>query len=131
MYNLMSPICWLKFTRHPCTIHRTVRTMVSHTAPRQMELYASGFNAWNQLIFKSPASHDEPEDLHKFTCVLTGNAIEYPRAYLSHTTGKLHKWRFETIPVVVAIIGIPALSVLPPVRIDSYWAGPAVQSSNG
>ncbi|KUI57734.1 Regulator of chromosome condensation [Cytospora mali] len=39
-----------------------------------MELYASGFNAWNQLNFESPASHDEPEDLHQFTSYETGFA---------------------------------------------------------
>lgn len=53
-----------------------------------MELYASGFNAWNQLVFEGPVSQDEPEDLRQFTRVLTGNTIiEPPRASLSHTTG--------------------------------------------
>ncbi|KAK7748033.1 hypothetical protein SLS53_001285 [Cytospora paraplurivora] len=32
-----------------------------------MELYASGFNAWNQLAFEGPGSQDEPEDLRQFT----------------------------------------------------------------
>ncbi|KAH8778735.1 regulator of chromosome condensation 1/beta-lactamase-inhibitor protein II [Diaporthe sp. PMI_573] len=50
-----------------------------------MELYAAGFNAWGQLRFKTSENHAEPHDLHEFTCVLTGDAIERPRPSLSHT----------------------------------------------
>ncbi|KLU89679.1 hypothetical protein MAPG_08649 [Magnaporthiopsis poae ATCC 64411] len=39
-----------------------------------MELYAAGFNAWNQLCFQEPppppSGDEEPDDLHEFTCVL-------------------------------------------------------------
>ncbi|KAG6360094.1 hypothetical protein INS49_011150 [Diaporthe citri] len=51
-----------------------------------MELYASGFNAWGQLQFQDAESHAEPDDLHEFTCVLTGDAIDRPRPSLSYTT---------------------------------------------
>ncbi|KAI7788660.1 hypothetical protein LA080_008550 [Diaporthe eres] len=51
-----------------------------------MELYASGFNAWGQLQFQATESHAEPDDLHEFTCVLTGDAIDRPRPSLSYTT---------------------------------------------
>lgn len=54
-----------------------------------MELYAAGFNAWNQLLFPPlpPQCETEPDDLHVFTKVLTGGDIERPRATLSYTTG--------------------------------------------
>ncbi|KAK7740180.1 hypothetical protein SLS63_001380 [Diaporthe eres] len=51
-----------------------------------MELYASGFNAWGQLQFQATESHAEPDDLHDFTCVLTGDVIDRPRTSLSYTT---------------------------------------------
>ncbi|KAJ0124947.1 hypothetical protein J7T55_006290 [Diaporthe amygdali] len=51
-----------------------------------MELYASGFNAWGQLQFHGSESRAEPDDLRKFTRVLTGDAIRRPRTSLSHTT---------------------------------------------
>lgn len=54
-----------------------------------MELYASGFNAWGQLYFQATESHANPDDLHEFTCVLSGDAIDHPRPSLSHTTGRL------------------------------------------
>lgn len=52
-----------------------------------MELYASGFNAWGQLEFHAAEIHDESDDLHEFTCLLTGDAIDSLRPSLSHTTG--------------------------------------------
>ena len=50
-----------------------------------MELYAAGFNAWNQLNFqeRQPA---EPNDLHVFECVLKADKISV-RAYLTCTVG--------------------------------------------
>lgn len=54
-----------------------------------MELYASGFNAWDQLQFQATESHAEPDDLHEFTCVLKGDTIDRPRPSLSYTTGRL------------------------------------------
>lgn len=72
-----------------------------NTPPRQMELYASGFNAWGQLTFENPGPHDEPEDLHQFARVLTGNVIEHLRASLSHTTGRPQACESGHLPVVV------------------------------
>jgi hypothetical protein len=51
-----------------------------------MELWASGFNAWNQLQFDGelPA---QPRDLTEFTCVLKDNRVDVLRASLSATLG--------------------------------------------
>lgn len=54
-----------------------------------MELYASGFNAWGQFHFQATESHADPDDLHEFTSVLSGDAIDRPRPSLSHTIGRL------------------------------------------
>jgi hypothetical protein len=54
-----------------------------------MELYASGFNAWGQLRFQASETNDDPDDLHEFTCVLTGEAIDQPRLSLSYSLGRL------------------------------------------
>ena len=54
-----------------------------------MELYASGLNAWGQLQFQATESQAELHDLHEFTRVLTGDAIDRPRPSLSHTSGRL------------------------------------------
>lgn len=66
-----------------------VFTAETQTSSWQMEVYASGFNAWSQLQFQVTESQAEPYDLHEFTCVLTGDAIDRPRPSLSYTTGKL------------------------------------------
>ncbi|KAK0706785.1 hypothetical protein B0T26DRAFT_472630 [Lasiosphaeria miniovina] len=65
-----------------------------------MELYAAGFNAWNQLRFP-PQSHagqqekekeevdDEPDDLSSFTCVLRDkDGIDDVEPFLSYTLGE-------------------------------------------
>ncbi|KAF4971741.1 hypothetical protein FSARC_1540 [Fusarium sarcochroum] len=39
-----------------------------------MELYATGFNAWNQLVFE-PSPSEEPDDIFTFSRELTGNSI--------------------------------------------------------
>ena len=55
-----------------------------------MELYASGFNAWNQLSFNSTVSEDdtEPKDLSSFTRLLEDTLIERPQARQSFTIGE-------------------------------------------
>ncbi|KAK3315324.1 regulator of chromosome condensation 1/beta-lactamase-inhibitor protein II [Apodospora peruviana] len=57
-----------------------------------MELYASGFNAWNQLHFdhhsntaSPPPEKTEPDDIHAFTCVLRDEVIDHVRPFLSYT----------------------------------------------
>ena len=52
-----------------------------------MELWASGFNAWNQLQFDGDVVA-QPRDLHDFTPVLRGEKIEVLRTSLSATLGK-------------------------------------------
>ncbi|KAH8888300.1 RCC1/BLIP-II [Thozetella sp. PMI_491] len=52
-----------------------------------MELYATGFNAWNQLRFDgaNTTNTTDPEDLSGFTCVLQDDAIDGLRPYFSYT----------------------------------------------
>ncbi|KAM7208448.1 E3 ubiquitin-protein ligase HERC2 [Naviculisporaceae sp. PSN 640] len=54
-----------------------------------MELFATGFNAWNQLFFDhgQEGSHGspEPEDIRSFTSVLRDERIEQVDAFLSYT----------------------------------------------
>ena len=56
-----------------------------------MELYAAGFNAWNQLKVDTgepPADATfEPCDITSFTRILSAGAIERPVADLSSTIG--------------------------------------------
>jgi hypothetical protein len=55
-----------------------------------MELYAVGFNAWNQLIFEPSMIEDEPDDLFLFKKVLGAEEISRPRPRLCYTTGTHH-----------------------------------------
>ena len=52
-----------------------------------MELYASGFNAWDQLRFDK-TNGTEPEDISGFTCVLKDDTIHDIKAFLSYTLGE-------------------------------------------
>lgn len=52
-----------------------------------MKLYASGFNAWNQLVFDEKDIRDEPDDIRSFEVVLEGGDIELPISRLSYTLG--------------------------------------------
>lgn len=52
-----------------------------------MVLYATGFNAWDQLKFEAPGI-DEPNDIQSFTCVLRENTVEDIRPFLSYTQGR-------------------------------------------
>ena len=49
-----------------------------------MQLYATGFNGWNQLRFDD-SGPEEPEDISHFTCVLQDDALSDLEPYLSHT----------------------------------------------
>ncbi|KAJ9141891.1 RCC1/BLIP-II protein [Pleurostoma richardsiae] len=53
-----------------------------------MELYGTGFNAWNQLRFDCAAQgpDEESDDIHSFTCVLRDELIGRPRSFLSYTS---------------------------------------------
>jgi hypothetical protein len=52
-----------------------------------MVLYATGFNAWNQLQFEGPEV-DEPDDIASFTCVLREDTVDHVRAFSSYTRGE-------------------------------------------
>ena len=72
-----------------------------------MELWASGFNAWNQLRFDKdlPA---EPQDLSELTCVLKDVRIEVLRTSLSATLGKLQALSFHVTAISVSLnFGLP------------------------
>ncbi|PTB63027.1 RCC1/BLIP-II protein [Trichoderma citrinoviride] len=50
-----------------------------------MELFATGFNAWNQLSFSQDNLPEEPDDLYGFTKVLSAATIERPVSRLTYT----------------------------------------------
>ncbi|KAL7930133.1 regulator of chromosome condensation 1/beta-lactamase-inhibitor protein II [Trichoderma chlorosporum] len=50
-----------------------------------MDLFATGFNAWNQLSIDQKILKDEPHDLFAFTKVLSAAAIERPVSRLTYT----------------------------------------------
>jgi hypothetical protein len=52
-----------------------------------MELYACGFNAWNQLRFDDEYE-EEPYDLWQFENVLKNERLDVWRADFSSTLGK-------------------------------------------
>ena len=54
-----------------------------------MELYATGFNAWNQLQFNPVDPDSEPEDIVHFTCVLSDNeGFDGVHPFSSYTLGE-------------------------------------------
>jgi hypothetical protein len=52
-----------------------------------MDLFATGFNAWNQLSVAQKILPHEPHDLFAFTKVLSASAIERPVSRLTYTIG--------------------------------------------
>ncbi|KAK3304598.1 regulator of chromosome condensation 1/beta-lactamase-inhibitor protein II, partial [Chaetomium strumarium] len=50
-----------------------------------MVLYATGFNAWNQLQVDGDENPEEPDDISSFTCVSRDDAIESVRPFFSYT----------------------------------------------
>ncbi|KAL2136673.1 hypothetical protein VTI74DRAFT_2405 [Chaetomium olivicolor] len=63
-----------------------------------MTLYATGFNAWNQLQFEKPGD-DEPDDLSSFTCVLRDD-VRQIHPFSSYTLVHLHDGTSRTAGVV-------------------------------
>ncbi|KAF5722661.1 e3 ubiquitin ligase HERC6 [Fusarium mundagurra] len=59
-----------------------VRTPASD---QTMELYATGFNAWNQLTFDPSPADEEPDDLFTFTKVLEAKSIGRIASEMSYT----------------------------------------------
>lgn len=55
-----------------------------------MNLYASGFNAWNQLNFDTIPSDEEPDDLFTFTKVLPDNSVGHVVSKICYTAGSYH-----------------------------------------
>ena len=58
-----------------------------------MELYATGFNAWNQLRFLAEGEEGEPDDMHSFACVLRDEWVGRLRPCLSYTAGRYEPGR--------------------------------------
>ncbi len=54
-----------------------------------MELWASGFNAWDQLCFEERVEQ-LPSDLSAFQCILRADLVEVLRTTSSATLGKCH-----------------------------------------
>ncbi|KAJ4228069.1 hypothetical protein NW759_004156 [Fusarium solani] len=50
-----------------------------------MELYATGFNAWNQLIFDPSAARDEPDDIFSFTKILGTQRLDRVVSQMCYT----------------------------------------------
>ncbi|KAG5747520.1 hypothetical protein H9Q69_003123 [Fusarium xylarioides] len=50
-----------------------------------MELYATGFNAWNQLTFDPSPADEEPDDVFTFTKVLAAKSIGRIASEMSYT----------------------------------------------
>ncbi|KAJ4313817.1 hypothetical protein N0V84_009221 [Fusarium piperis] len=53
-----------------------------------MELYATGFNAWNQLIFDPSAVKDEPDDIFSFTKILGAQRLDRVVSQMCYTAGR-------------------------------------------
>lgn len=51
------------------------------------ELYATGFNAWNQLIFDSSAVKHEPDDIFSFTKILGTQRLDRVVSQMCYTAG--------------------------------------------
>ncbi|KAM0352957.1 hypothetical protein ACHAPU_001841 [Fusarium lateritium] len=54
-------------------------------ADEAMELYAAGFNAWNQLTFDLSPTDEEPDDLFSFTKVIGTKSIGQVVSEMSYT----------------------------------------------
>ncbi|KAJ3462020.1 hypothetical protein MRS44_010573 [Fusarium solani] len=54
-----------------------------------MELYATGFNAWNQLTFDPSAAKDEPDDIFSFTKILGTQRLDRVVSQMCYTAGTL------------------------------------------
>ncbi|KAM5350474.1 hypothetical protein ACJ41O_006979 [Fusarium nematophilum] len=51
----------------------------------EMELYAAGFNAWNQLSFNAATEEEEPDDIFSFIKILGGQSVGRVAAQMSYT----------------------------------------------
>lgn len=54
-----------------------------------LEIYATGFNAWNQLTFNPLPTDQEPDDLFSFAKVLASQSSGRVVPGLSYTAGDL------------------------------------------
>ncbi|KAF5630541.1 e3 ubiquitin ligase HERC6 [Fusarium sp. NRRL 52700] len=55
------------------------------SSDQAMELYATGFNAWNQLIFDPSLADEEPDDIFTFTKVLAARSFGRIASEMSYT----------------------------------------------
>ncbi|KAF5666150.1 e3 ubiquitin ligase HERC6 [Fusarium denticulatum] len=58
------------------------------SSDQTMELYATGFNAWNQLTFEPSPADEEPDDVFTFTKVLAAKSIGRIASELSYTVAR-------------------------------------------
>ncbi|PTD08239.1 hypothetical protein HYE67_002727 [Fusarium culmorum] len=64
--------------------------ILSAAPDKAMALYATGFNAWNQLDFESSPTDREPDDLFTFAKALTDKTIGYIVPKINFTAGKYY-----------------------------------------
>ncbi|KAK3293476.1 regulator of chromosome condensation 1/beta-lactamase-inhibitor protein II [Chaetomium fimeti] len=100
-----------------------------------MVLYATGFNAWNQLQFETPGV-DEPDDISSFTCVLQGDDDDCIRPFFSYTRAHDGKDTFNQYPSINALLSNNdqphRFSDFPNItQLVAYEAGFAALSSTG
>ena len=62
----------------------------SSSGDESMNLYAVGFNAWNQLNFDTIPADEEPDDKFTFTKVLTDKSVGHVVSKICYTAGSYH-----------------------------------------
>jgi hypothetical protein len=75
-----------------------VRTAASDEAT---EIYATGFNAWNQLTFNPLPTDEEPDDLFSFAKVLGSQSIGRIVPGMSYTAGNLTTFLLHSLSDVL------------------------------
>jgi len=61
----------------------------SSSGNEAMNLYAVGFNAWNQLSFDTTSTDEESDDLFTFTKVLADKPVGHVISKICYTAGSI------------------------------------------
>jgi len=77
-----------RLSKSSAILNEKPRRNKAATVSQDMELWATGFNAWGQLDFQGE-SFLAPADLRTFNCILRSKHLEMLRTSLSATLGKL------------------------------------------
>ncbi|VZI13811.1 unnamed protein product [Fusarium fujikuroi] len=84
-----------------------------------MDLYATGFNAWNQLTFDTSPVDEEPDDVFAFTKVLAAEAVGRIASQLSYTV--LTAQESDCSPLNHAIARYPSLAAWKANKSTDSW----------